>query len=687
MTTDTKMIRNIAFTGHSSSGKTTLGEAVLFNAGKTNRLGRVDEKNSVLDHGDEEISRQITISLSMASLDWKDRHINVLDTPGFPDFFGEVVSAARVVEALAIVIDSTSGIELGTEKAWDLVKKKDLAAMFIINKMTKENADYEAVLADIKSMFTKNATMIQLPIGQGPEFKGVVNLLTGKAYSFNEGKSEETEVPGDIKDKAESMKEELIEMIAQSDDKLMEKFFEDGLSDEDIEIGFQKAIKQGKLYPVLFTDAYENIGVANVMDIIANIMPSPAINQEYEILDDEDNEQTIAIDDKFTGFVFKTAVEKHIGDMAYVRVFTGTLETGTDADNPKKRSSEKINQMYSLVGKERTDISEAPAGSIAALVKLKNTKTNDTLCDSSLNLHYKEIEFPHANVSMAIIPQAKGDEEKISNGLTKLSEEDPSFVFNFDSEIKQTLVHGLGTIHLEVIIKKLKEKFGVNVDLVKPKIKYRETITKPAAAEGKHKKQSGGRGQFGVCNVKFEPNAEEEEFQFVDEIFGGSIPSKFVPSVEKGVRQQLKEGYLAGYPMVNIKATVYDGKFHPVDSSDIAFQLAGSNAVKNAMPNAGVVLLEPIMKVSVIVPEEYMGDIMGDMNSRRGRILGMEAKGRNQKVNALVPQAEMYQYSSQLRSMTQGRGTFAMEFEKYDKVPTDQAKKIVEEAKAEDEDE
>lgn len=676
-------IKNIALVGHSSTGKTSLGEGLLFNSGATTRLNKVDDKNSVLDFNEDEISRSITISLKVATINWNNKQINFLDTPGFPDFFGEVVSASKVTESFGILIDAQSGVDLGTEKAWDLVQKENMSAMFIINKMTRENIDYEAILNDIKENVTSNAALIQLPLGVGPDFKGIIDLISGKAFEYKDGKSSEIDMPADLKDKVETMKSELIEMVAQSDDELMEKFFEDALNDDDIAKGFNSAIKSGKLYPVMFTDALANIGTDKVANVIAQYMPSAADKGEYRNID-----SAVKVDDAFSGFIFKTSVEKHVGDMALIRVFSGTLKAGIEVVNINKDSNEKVNQIYTTIGKTRTEATEIQAGGIAVLVKLRNTKTNDTLADKSIKSAFEGIDFPKTNVSMAILPQSKGDEEKISNGLLKLSEEDPSFHYKYDPEIRQTLIHGLGNIHLEVIVNRLKDKFGVNVTLEKPRIKYRETITKTASAEGKHKKQSGGRGQFGLCNIRMEPQPRDGGFEFADEIFGGSIPAKFVPSVEKGVKEQLQKGFLAGYPVVDTKVAVYDGKFHPVDSSDIAFQIAGSLAVKTAMEQAGPILLEPIMRVDIIVPEEYMGDIMGDANTRRGRILGMEALGKNQKVKALIPEAEMYQYSSQLRSMTQGRGTYSMEFSTYEPVPRDQMDKIIEEAKrlAEEED-
>ena len=678
----TSDIRNIALVGHGAVGKTSLGEGFLFSAKETTRLNKVDEKNSVLDSNEDEIQRGITIGLKIASIGWNEKTINFLDTPGFADFFGEVVSASKVVESFLYVVDATSGVDLGTENAWALMKKENITGMFIINKMKRENIDYEKVFQDIKNTLSDNATLIQLPIGQGPDFKGIIDLISGKAYVYENGVRNEVEIPAEYKLKAEGMKQELLESIASSDEELMEKFFDGKLSNEDISRGFLNAIKIGMLYPVCFSDALENIGADLALDFIAGYMPSPADMPARLFTNQVDKrDMKITIDSPFTGFVFKTVVEKHIGDMNIVRVFSGTLKSGSEIQNTTTSVTEKINQMFYAVGKERKEVNELPAGMIGVLVKLKNTKTNSTLADKSLNGAYAPIDFPKANVSMAILPLAKGDEEKISNGLSKLHEEDPSFFFNFDSEVKQTLIHGLGTIHLEVIINRLKDKFGVNVNLEKPRIKYRETVKKSASAEGKHKKQSGGRGQFGVCNIKLEAQPRGAGFEFVNSIFGGSIPAKFVPSVEKGVRDALDKGVTAGYPVVDIKATVFDGKYHDVDSSDIAFQIAGSLAIKAAIPLADPILLEPVMKVEVIVPEEYMGDIMGDLNSRRGKIMGTDHAGRYQKIKATVPEAELYQYSSQLRSMTQGRGTFSMEFETYEEVPKEKLAKIIEESK------
>ncbi len=677
----TKDIRNIALVGHNGAGKTSFGETILFNTNVSTRLNRVDEKNSMLDYAEEEISRGITIGLKLASVKWQDKIINFIDTPGFVDFFGEVVSASKVVESFVFIIDGSNGVDLGTENSWELRKKEKLAGLFVINKMKKENIDYEKVFQDIKNSLSESATMIQFPIGSGLDFKGVVDLISGKAYTYEQGKKSEIGVPDNLKDVVEKMKKELLEQIASSDEKLMEKYFEDALTQEDINNGFLNAIKNGILYPVCFTDSIENIGTDLVLDYIVNYLPSPSDLNIRKPIESETYPENPDNNSPFTGFVFKTNVEKHLGDINFVRVFSGTLKPGNEVYNSVKNVTEKINQMFINIGKERKDIDELTTGMLGVLVKLKSTKTSDTICDKSINVKFPPIEFPHANVSMAIIPLAKGDEEKISSGLSKLHEEDPSFYFKFDPEIKQTLIFGLGTIQLEVIINKLKEKFGVNVNLEKPRIKYRETIKKSASAEGKHKKQSGGRGQFGVCNVKFEPLPRGTGFQFVDEIFGGAIPSKFVPSVEKGIKDAFEKGVVAGYPIVDVKAVLYDGKYHDVDSSDIAFQIAGSLSVKGAIPQADPVILEPIMNVEVAVPEEYMGDIMGDINSRRGKILGTEHAGRYQKIKALIPESEMYQYSSQLRSMTQGRGTFKMEFETYEEVPRERVPKIIEEAK------
>ncbi|MDD3802776.1 MAG: elongation factor G [bacterium] len=678
----TSDIRNIALVGHGSAGKTSVGEGFLFNSKETTRLNKVDEKNSALDYNADEIQRSITIGLKLATIKWNDKTINFIDTPGFPDFFGEVVSASKVVESFVFVLDATSGVDLGTENSWALMKKEHIGGLLVVSKMKRENIDYEKVVADIKNVLSESATMIQLPIGQGPDFKGVIDLVSGKAYTYSGGKKSETAIPDDMKKQVESMKKELLESIASSDEKLMEKFFEDKLTQEDINNGFLNAVKSGQLYPICFTDSLENIANDLILDAVTNYLPSPSDASPRKPLEASDKYPASPdASSPFAGFIFKTNVEKHIGDMNFVRIFSGTLKGGVEIFNPAKGISEKVNQMYISAGKERKEIDELTNGMIGVLVKLKGSKTSDTLCDKNLNAKFAPIDFPHANVSMAILPLAKGDEEKISNGLSKLHEEDPSFYFNFDPEVKQTLIHGLGTIHLEVIINKLKDKFGVNVSLEKPRIKYRETIKKTASAEGKHKKQSGGRGQFGVCNVRFEPQPRGAGFEFGNEIFGGSIPAKFVPSVEKGIRDALEKGTIAGYQIVDVKAIVYDGKYHDVDSSDIAFQIAGSLAIKGAMPLADPILLEPIMKVEITVPEDYMGDIMGDLNSRRGRILGTEHAGRYQKIKATVPEAEMYQYSSQLRSMTQGRGTFTMEFDTYEEVPRDRVAKVVEESK------
>lgn len=682
-------IRNVCLASHGGSGKTTLAEAMLFNAKATSRLGKVDAGNSVLDYDQDEIERKCSINLAIAHFEWKDTLFNLIDTPGYADFMGERIAGMRAADSCAILIDVASGLEVGTEMAWQHADKIGMPRIIFINKMTKENVNFGEVLEKTVERFGTRVLPLQIPIGSGSAFKGVVDLVEEKAFLYENGEGKEAEIPADMKDAFESYKEKMIESVAETEDSLTEKYLEQGLSSSEVMAGLKGGVASGKLFPVLCGDALANIGVDKFLDSVSNYLPSPADRPAItgHTPSQEEATRESKTDGPLSALVFKTLVEPHVGELNLIRVFSGTLSAGTEVMNTTKGSSEKISQIFLFTGKDRSEVKELTAGNLGGLVKLKSTGTGDTLSDKSAPIILEKIEFPHPVASIAVVPKTKGDEDKVSSGLSRIAEEDPTFSTKYDSELKQTLIYGLGEIHLEVSVNRLKRKFGVEIDLVKPRIPYRESIRRKVEVQGKYKRQSGGRGQYGDVWVRFEPLERGAGFDFVNAIVGGSVPSKYVPSVEKGIKEAMQTGILAACPAVDMRATLYDGTFHSVDSSDLAFKIAGSLAFKKGQETADPYLLEPIASVEVVVPEEYMGDVMGDLNSRRGKIQGMESEGTLQKIKALVPQAEMYRYSSQLRSMTQGKGTFTQSFSHYEEVPRDTAEKIISEAAKEKEEE
>ena len=665
-------IRNFALVSHGGAGKTSLAEAMLFNSKTVDRLGRVDEGNTALDYSEDEKARKISINLAVASFEWNGVLCNLVDTPGYADFIGDVVSAIRAVDCAVVLLDASAGVEVGTERVWELSSKQSLPKLIFVNKLKKENGDYFKCYEQAKKSFGNKVIPLQIPLGSETGFKAIVDLIRAKAYEYNDGRKE-TEIPEDFKPKVEEFRKVLIESVAEKDDQLLEKYLNgEILSEEEIISGIKLGLVKNELTPLLCGDAYYNIGIDLLLEAILTYLPPPEDVHKME-------------GEIFSSFVFKTISEPHVGELAYIRIFSGTLEPGVEVLNSKKGVIEKINQIYILKGKERVEVKNLPTGSIGVLVKLKDTKTGDTLSDKNYKTVFPAIDFPPPSTSIAIIPKSKGDEEKVSVGLSKLSEEDPTFKSEYDPELKQTLVLGLGELHLEIILAKLKSKFGVSVDTAKPKIPYRETVRKSVKVQGKYKRQSGGRGQYGDTWIKLEPLPRGAGFEFVKKIVGGAIPSKFIPAVEKGIREAANEGVLAGYPVVNVRATLYDGTFHPVDSSDIAFKIAGSMAFRKGQEQSGSILLEPVMEVEVIVPDEYMGQTIGDLNSRRGRIQSMDQAGKLRKIRAYVPQSEMYKYSTQLRSMTQDRGSFSQKFAYYEQVPKEITERVVAESKKEKE--
>ncbi len=678
-------IRNVGVVGHGGVGKTSLVEAMLYDAKVTTRLGSVDNGTSLSDYTDDEIERKISIGAALLHLEWKNHKLNIVDMPGYQDFIGEVVGGLRVTETALIPLSAQAGVEVGTEQVWNIAEKYKLARLLFVNKMEKEHTDFEKVVQEAKDSFGHQVAPMQIPIGQGPDFKGVVDLIRMKALHFEkDGKSKEDKIPPELEAMAKEYHEKLIESVAETDDALLEKYFDKGgLSDEEIKQGLRKGIAQRSVYPLLCGSALQNMGIIALLDYISSYMPSPLdfVQVEGEV-PGASKEKTVKIspDESLCTFAFKTVSEPHVGELTFVKVFSGKLQSGIDVYNSTQEVTERIGQIYALNGRERKEIGIVNAGDVAALVKLKSTKTGDTFCDKKTPVALPEIDFPTPVINMGIRPRQKGDEEKIASGFAKLHEEDPTFIMEVDPDIRQTIIYGQGELHLEIMVDRLKRRFGVEVELEEPRIPYRETITLKAEAQGKYKRQSGGRGQYGDVWLRIEPLPRGEGFQFVNEIVGGVVPSKYIPSVEKGVVEAMADGILANYKVVDAQVTLHDGSFHEVDSSDLAFKIAGSMGLKNAAAKAKMVMLEPIYNVEVIVPKDFMGDVMGDLSSRRGRISGMDDQGRFQKIKAQVPLAELYKYSTSLRSLTQGRGLHTRQFSRYEEVPREIAQKIIQEA-------
>lgn len=685
-----KEIRNVAVLGHGGSGKTTLTEAALYSAKVKNRIGNVDDGNTTSDFDKEEIERRTSISTSVIPIEWHDHKVNFLDTPGYFDFIGEVQSARKVAGSLLIMVDATGGIEVGTESAWEFAMEKNRPTFIFINKMDKENADFQKVLAELREKFGKKVAPFQIPLGANDDFIGNVNVVKMMAREYTGSDCEEKEIPEDMIDEAKSIREMLIESVAESDEALLEKYFEgEEFTEEEIQQGLRTGVISGDIVPVICGSTVKNIGIHTLLDMLVDYSPSAedlppkeGVNPETE----EEVERGFEPDEPFSAQVFKTIVDPYLGKITLFKVFSGSLKADMEVLNANKNEKEKMGTPFLLRGKEQSEVPEVRAGDIAAVSKLQYTTTGDTLCDIEHPVVFSPIDFDEPQLTLAIKPKARGDEEKISTGLQKLFEEDPSFKFERNKETKQTLIRGQGELHIKIISNKLKNKFGVDLDLEDAKVPYRETIKGKSDVQGKHKKQSGGHGQYGDVKMTFEPS--KEHFEFVEKVVGGSVPKAYIPAVEKGIVESMESGVLAGQPVTNIRATLYDGSYHDVDSSEMAFKVAASIAFKKGMEQAKPVLLEPIVKVDILVPEDYMGDVMGDLNKRRGKINGMmPQENGKQLVSAEVPQAEMFKYAIDLRSMTQARGSFDMEFIRYDEVPSNLSKKIIESLIAENEQE
>jgi elongation factor G len=684
----TENIRNTVFMSHSGAGKTTLGDAMLFISGGTDRFGKVDEDTSFLDFDTEEMRRKTTISTSIAPLEWKGCKINVLDTPGYFDFVGEVRSALRVADGALVVVDATGGVEVGTELVWQYAQEYDIPRIIVINKLDRENTDFDSILSQVNETFGGKAYPLYLPYGKQADFKSLVDIVKGVMYKVGaDGKTTEAPVPADIQDKVAEAKEQLKEAACDGDDDLLEKYLEEGdLNDEEVLRGLRAASVSGKIFLTIPAAAGSLVGVSQILDAVKEYLPSPkdvpAVKGKVPGQDTE-VERVADAASSMSALVFKTTADPYVGKLTLFKVYSGKFLSNSTVQNSSKGKPERVGQLYIMKGKSQDPVSGVVAGDIGAVAKLQDTVTGDTLCDPGDPIVIEPMKFPAPVYSVAVHPKTKGDEDKIGMGLTRLTEEDPTITVERNVETGETILSGLGEVHVDVTTGKLKRKFGVDVDLTTPKIPYRETIKGSAKSEGRHKKQTGGRGQFGHVWIEFEPSSEE--FEFVDKIFGGAVPRQYIPAVEKGLRETLSEGVLAGYPVVNIRATLYDGSFHPVDSSEMAFKIAAWLAFKKGIAEANPIILEPIVRVEVTVPEQYMGDIMGDLNKKRGKIQGMETKGRIQVIKATAPLAEMQRYAIDLRSMTQGRGLFTMEFDHYEEAPANIAEQVIEEAKKEKE--
>ncbi len=680
-----EQIRNLVLLGHGGCGKTMLAEAMLFSTKAVDRFGKVDDGTSTMDHDSEEAKRKISISTAIAPLEYKDHKVNLMDTPGFFDFVGEVKSAVRAADSACIVVCAVSGVEVGTEKAWNYADEENLARFIVVNKMDRENADFDGAVKALREQLGKNIIPLQIPIGAADKFQGVVDILKNQAFLIEGGKAVEKPIPSEIIPAIEEYKTMLMEAVAETDDDLLAKYL-DGqtLTQEEIQIGARKGTISGKLVPVLACSSLKQIGIPNILDVAVGFLPSPADRGEVTAINPMtkgEEKRKPSDSDPFSALVFKTMADPFVGKLTLFKVFSGVIKSDSQVFNASKGAMERIGQLFMIKGKTQEPVTELGAGDIGAVAKLQETFTNNTLCDKDKPIVFNPIQFPKPKLSLAVEPKAKGDEDKIGTGLARLTEEDPTFEVYKDKITHEIIASGIGDLHIEIITSKLHKKFGVDVTLKTPKISYKETIKGTVKAEGKHKKQSGGRGQYGHVWLEMSPLPAGSGFEFVDKIFGGSVPRNYIPAVEKGLHESLEKGVLAGYPVIDIRVTLYDGSYHPVDSSEMAFKIAASLGFKKGFMEAKPILLEPVMRMEVVVPEEDMGDIIGDLNKKRGKILGMERDGRSQVVKALAPQSELAKYAIDLRSMTQGRGEFSMEFDHYDEVPPHQAEAIIAEAK------
>jgi elongation factor G len=676
-------IRNVALISHYGAGKTSLGEAMLYVSGTTKRLGSVDNGTSTSDYDPSEIDRHMSIYLSVLSQEWKGTKVNILDTPGYVDFVGEVKSGLRVADAALIVVGASEGVEVGTEQVWELAGESGLARFVFVNKMDRENADFSKVVQQLQERLGPSCLAIQLPIGAAGSFEGYVDLVRMKAH---DGDGQEMELPSSLADEARSHRERLVEAVVESDDDLLTRYLEgEEIRVEEISKAMRQAVCSGGLVPVLVGSALRNVGVSALLDAVCDYAPSPEeLGAARATSPGSGGEEEVWPDVKgpLAALVFKTSADPFTGKISYFRVYSGTLAGSSQVLNANKNSGERVGQLFAPLGKQQQSVGEVGVGDIGAVTKLGVTSTGDTLCSQEHPVVLEGIGFPVANFSMAVQPMSKGDVDKMSTVLPRICEEDPSLNVHQDQDTNEIIVSGVGDSHLEMVKERLRRKFGVEVQLSPPKAPYKETITVATKAEYKHRKQTGGHGQYGHVFLEVEPLARGEGFQFATRIVGGAIPSNYIPSVEKGVNEARQEGVLAKYPVVDMKVTLYDGSFHPVDSSDIAFKIAGAQALRRGLQEAKPVLLEPVMNLSIMVPESLIGDVIGDLNTKRGRVVGMAPQDGASMITAQAPYAELLRYAIDLRSITQGRGTFTMEFSHYEQVPPHISQKIIGEAKA-----
>lgn len=685
---ETNEIRNIGVVGHGDSGKTSLVADILFISGMTPRLGRVADGTTVTDYDEEERERQITMQSALAHCEWKGHKINFIDTPGYAAFILDARGSLRGADAALFVIDATQGVGVQTEKSWGYAEEFALPSLFVVNKMDKERADFGEAVKSVQETFGRQAVPFQLPIGAEKDFKGVVDLIAMKAHLYQPGAQSAPKVediPADLQAEAEVAREVVIEMVAETDEALMEKFFEEGtLNDEDLKTGIARGVAERKLFPIFAVSSETLVGVGSLLEEIVLCAPSPTLRAPETGMSapgaDDEVVREPSDSAPFSAYVFRTTVDQ-FGRVSIMKILSGTLKPDSMVFNSSQQAQERIGPIHAVQGKDVVKIDQAHAGDIVAVTKLKDTRTGHTLCDKMAPVYYAPVEFPEPAIAFAIEPKSRQDEEKVSAAIQRMLDEDLALRFSRDPQTSEFLLAGSGQLHIETVVAKLKKR-GVEVALHPPKVAYRETITKRAEAQGRHKKQSGGRGQFGDCKCNFIPAGRGEGFKFVDKIFGGAVPANFRPAIEKGIVDTASKGYVAGYPMVDFTVELIDGSYHSVDSDELSFKLAGRKVFLAAMEKAAPVLLEPIMKVDITAPQEFAGDIMGDLNSRRGRVQGMDAKGLQQIVKALVPQSEMLTYQSTLNSITQARGSFHMEFSHYDEVPTHMMQKIVAEAVA-----
>lgn len=678
-------LRNIAFIGHGSSGKTSLTAAILFDGGVTTRLTKVDKGNTVTDYDPEEIERKISINSAPCFVDWKGNKINIIDTPGYSSFLWDTRASLRAVDSALVLVCGVAGVEVGTEKVWEMLEELHLPRMLVVNKLDRENASFKRTVEEIQQFFGRQAIPVQMPLGEEKDFSGVIDLIKKKAYLYEKdesGKFQEAEIPADLKEEAEKRYTQLVEIVAESDEKLMEKYFEQGeLAAEELLQGLKKSILAHQIFPIFAASALSNIGIQPLLDGIVDFMPSPVERGSIKARV-KGQEQTLPLtaDGPFAALVFKTISDPYTGRISLMRVFSGKISGDAIVSNTTKDTEEKLGGIFFLQGKEQVPAGQARAGDIVATAKLKATLTGDTLCAKGAEIEFDTIKFPEPSISFAIEPKTRADEDKISQATHRVTEEDPTVRIERDPETNQLLISGNGELHVRIITDKLKKRYNVDVELKPPKIPYRETIKGRSDVQGKYKKQTGGRGQYGDCKIKMEPLPRGKDFEFEDKIFGGAIPKNFIPSIEKGIQEARKKGVLAGYPVVDFKVILYDGSYHEVDSSDIAFKIAASMAFKKGMKEAKPTLLEPVMNVEIYTPEAYMGDIMGALNGRRGKVQGMEQKGNMRILKAQVPMAEMLDFEPTLTSITGGRGSFIMEFSHYEEVPAQIQQKIIAEA-------